>query len=62
MNSQTALNPEQVAQLTRLKQYFPFRIICGALNPLGEFRALAVPTMREPNKLAREGWKVWRVE
>ena len=49
------------AELARLKSYFPFRIIYGAIHPeTAEWRTGAVTTMREPNRLAREGWKVVR--
>ncbi len=47
------------AELARLKGYFPYRIVYGALHPsTGEWRSGAVTTRREPNRLAREGWKV----
>lgn len=54
------MTEEQVAQLHHMKACFPFRMAYGALNmETGEFVASAVPTKRIPNKLAREGWKVW---
>lgn len=53
----------QVRELQNLKNSFPFRIIYGAFNPAtGEWFASAVPTMRIPNKLAREGWQVFTLE
>lgn len=55
------LTEAQVAELMRLKAYFPYRIVYGALHPAtGEWRCNAVVTMREPNKLARAGWSVAR--
>ena len=54
--------PEQTAQIIRMRDAFPFRIAYGALNEAtGEFVASAVGSKRIPNKLAREGWKVWIV-
>ena len=53
-----AMNPEQLAELKRLKAYFPYRIIYGAIKG-EEFQASAVTSKRIPNQLAREGWAVW---
>lgn len=56
-------NEAQLRELQNLKNSFPFRIIYGAFNPAtGEWVASAVPTMRIPNKLAREGWQVFTVK
>lgn len=56
-------NEKQLQELQSLKNFFPFRIIYGAFNPVtGEWFASAVPTMRIPNKLAREGWQVFTLE
>ena len=56
-------NETQMQELRRLKQFYPFRIVYGAFNPVtGEWFASAVPTMRIPNKLAREGWQVFTVK
>ena len=52
------MSQEQLAELTRLKQYFPFRVIYGALKD-GKFESGAVSSKRIPNQLAREGWQVW---
>jgi hypothetical protein len=55
-----APSDEQRAAIAQVKAAFPYRIAYGALNPLtGEFIASAVPTLRIPNKLSREGWQVW---
>ena len=51
------LTPAQEAELTRLKQYFPFRIVYAALVN-GSIQSGAVTTMREPNRLARLGYTV----
>jgi hypothetical protein len=56
-------NEAQLRELRNLKNSFPFRIIYGAFNPqTQEWIASAVPTMRIPNKLAREGWQVFTME
>lgn len=53
----------QIQEMNRLKLSFPFRIVYGAFNPeTSEWFASAVPTMRIPNKLAREGWQVFTLE
>lgn len=49
---------EQLAQMRRLKEYFPYRVVYGALSPSGEFEANAQTTKRRAMKLAREGWHV----
>jgi len=55
-----ALTDIQVKELTRLKQYFPYRIVYGALDPnTNAFQSGAVTTKRIPNALARKGWTVW---
>lgn len=52
----------QKNQVLKMKASFPFRIAYGALNEkTGEFIASAVTSKRIPNKLVREGWKVWMV-
>jgi hypothetical protein len=56
------MNQQQTQEVQRLKGYFPYRICYGALNQqTGEFVSGAVATMRQPNKLAKEGWTVWVV-
>lgn len=53
----------QVNELQRLRSYFPYRIVYGAYNPrTKEWFASAVATMRQPNKLLREGWQVVTLE
>lgn len=48
---------EQTAELIRLKAYFPFRIVWGAIKG-AEFQCAASFTKREANRLARDGWTV----
>ncbi len=48
----------QLAEMQRLKSYFPYRIIYGAFSPDGEFEAGAQKDRRRINKLLREGWQV----
>jgi len=56
-------NEAQLQELRNLKNSFPFRIIYGAFNPAtNEWIASAVPTMRIPNRLTREGWQVFTVQ
>ena len=48
---------EQLAEMARVKGYFPFRIVYLATK--GDKAVVsAVTSMRIPNKLAREGWDV----
>ncbi len=57
------LTDTQIAEMQRVKSYFPFRIVYGAFNPTTkEFVASAVTTMRIPNKLIREGWEVFTLQ
>lgn len=47
-------------ELVRLKQYFPARIIwCAHRN--GEWMTGANLDNREPNRMARQGWQVFKV-
>ena len=56
------MTPEQEKQLLDMKRWQPFKIICGALSPEGEFIVIARHNMRLANSYARKGWKVWRVQ
>lgn len=47
--------------MQRLKAYFPYRIVYGAVSPAGKTVTGAVATMHKPNALARKGWEVWRI-
>lgn len=50
---------EQEAELLRLKQYFPFRIVWGAVSNNGEFVSGADLTRRRLNQyLRKQGWIV----
>jgi hypothetical protein len=51
------LPPHIVEEMKRLRMYFPFRIIFGAVRGT-ECDCRAVVDMRVPNKLARAGWHV----
>lgn len=53
------LTDVQVAELRRLKQYFPYRIIFGTLGPNGEFEAFADTTKRRMNAKLRAGYAVF---
>lgn len=48
----------QETELRRVKQYFPYRIVWGAIGPNGEFESGANTTRRELNKYLRKGWLV----
>lgn len=57
------LTESQIAEMRRVKGFYPFRIVYGAFNPeTKEFVASAVQTMRIPNKLMREGWEVFTLK
>lgn len=50
---------EQEAELARLKSYFPFRIVWGAVSDSGEFVSGASTTRRHLNAYLRKtGWIV----
>lgn len=53
------LSGEQLAELQRLKSYFPFRIVFGVLKADGTFEAHARATRHTANKLARDGHQVF---
>lgn len=53
------LTDKQIAEVKRLKQYFPFRIVYAAISPKGEFECNTCTTKRIPNDLARKGYQVW---
>ena len=55
------MDEKQTAEVIKLKQYFPFRICYGAIKG-DEFIASTATTMRPLNKLAREGWQVFKAE
>jgi len=59
--SETPLSKEQLAEMQRLKAYYPFRIVYGALSPSGEWQCGGVANKREPNRLARLGWQVFTI-
>lgn len=53
------MNEKQSEELKRLKGYFPFRIVFGAISPEGNFDAYAKLTMHTANSLARKGYQVF---
>lgn len=56
----TELSVEQVREMQRLKAYFPFRIVYGAIQPeTKEWKTAAVTTRHAPNRLAKLGWSVY---
>lgn len=57
-----SLSESQTAEMQRLKAYFPYRIVYGAIGPKGEWQCGAVVNKREPNRLSREGWTVYLLE
>ena len=63
MNELT-LTESELAEMRRVKSYFPYRITYGAIRVTDkrEFVASAVTTKRIPNKLLREGWTVYLLE
>ncbi len=52
------LTESLVNELRRLKAYFPYRVVFGAISPSGEWEANAQPTKRRALSLARKGWAV----
>ena len=56
------LTKTQQAQVSQLKQFYPYRIIYIVIDKdTNEFTASAVNSMRIPNKLARDGHTVYTV-
>jgi hypothetical protein len=53
------LNEQQVQELSRLKAYFPYRIVFGVIDQEGKFEAYAKTTMHTANHLARKGLTVF---
>ena len=49
---------EQEQQLFRMKQYFPYRIVWGAVDQNGNFEAHANATRHRLNSYLRKGWLV----
>lgn len=56
------MTPEQVKELERLKSYFPYRIVFGAVSPEGVFEAYCKTTMHTANNLVRKGYQVFVLE
>jgi len=56
------LTKEQETEITRLKSYFPFRIIWIEINKAGEFDCFASTDRRQLNKSAKLGNAVYVVK
>jgi hypothetical protein len=54
------LTQKQLAELQRIKQYYPYRVVFGVINKdTGEFQTWCKTTKHIANKLAREGHQVF---
>lgn len=57
------LNDAQIAEIRRVKSYFPYRIVFGVINKdTGVFLTYAKTTRHTMNKLIREGHYVYTIE
>ncbi len=58
-DTRAKLTQEQQDELLRLRQYFPFRLVWGSLDPFGgRWAAHATMDKREMKALVRKGWTV----
>ncbi len=58
-DTRAKLTQEQRDELLRLRQYFPFRLVWGSLDPFGgRWTAHATTDKREMNAMIRKGWTV----
>ena len=48
------LTDAQVAEMRRVKAYFPYRKVAGVLSPSGEFEVFANATMAKANNYAKK--------
>lgn len=56
----TGLTKAQEAEIFRVKSFYPYRIAYGVIDKdTGKFEAHATTTMRIPNRLTREGHKIF---
>lgn len=55
------LTTDETNELARLRSYFPFRIIFGAIAQDGTFEAYAMTDKRKMNQLVRAGYTVYRL-
>lgn len=54
---------EQMIELARLRQWYPYRIVFGAyLERTGEWHTYADHTKRRMNRMLRDGWRIFQVE
>lgn len=56
------MNQDQINELKRIKMYFPYRIVFGAISPDGKFDAYCKTTMHTANNLVRKGYQVFILE
>ena len=55
-------NSDQLAEMQRLKQYFPFRIVWGMFDKVtGEWSTQANSTCHRMNRASRDGHRVFRL-
>lgn len=53
----------QVAEMRRVKSYFPYRIVFGVFDKeTGEFSVWAKTTKHSMNRLVREGHLVYQIQ
>lgn len=55
------LTQTQIQDLYNLKRWCPYRIVYGAINNNGDFVSGAVYDMRQPNKLIKQGYTVFKI-
>ena len=57
------LEPIQLAELQRLKSYFPYRIVWGMIDKeTGAWEAIASQTKRHLNKAIRDGHAIFTLQ
>jgi len=57
------MNELQIAEMRRMKMYFPYRIVFGVIDKdTNEFFVYSKPTKHVANRLAREGHAVYMME
>jgi hypothetical protein len=56
------LSQSTMNDMKRLKMYFPYRVVYGAVNPAtGEQVSGARKTKAAAKNLAKKGWSVWTI-
>ena len=62
-DKQVGLSSEQITELKRIKSYFPYRRVYGAIHPqTKEFVTIAKSTAHTANSYARKGWSVFELK